>query len=112
MSNEIEYGKLDKRISFMDTDKRNADLIIRLKQDGLTKTKFFRAILDGYLNQDDRIMEFVNEYKLESGSQSKKKAKVVQSKIEQGKENKRKFGLNEDEIENIFDILEKQNPDL
>jgi hypothetical protein len=37
---------------------------------------------------------------------------VVQSKIEQGKENKRKFGLNEDEIENIFDILEKQNPDL
>ena len=46
-----EYGKNEKRFSFMDTDKRNAELLIRLKHDGLTKTKFFRALLTGYLGK-------------------------------------------------------------
>ena len=50
-----EYGKNEKRISFMDTDKRNAELLIRLKHDGLTKTKFFRALLTGYLERDIQI---------------------------------------------------------
>ena len=44
-----DYGKRDKRISFMDTDKRSADLMIHLKHDGLTNTKFFRIIITGYL---------------------------------------------------------------
>ena len=58
-----EYGKNEKRISFMDTDKRSAEMIIRLKHDGLTKTKFFRAILTGYLERDAAIVEFIEGLK-------------------------------------------------
>lgn len=107
-----DYGKREKRISFMDTDKRNADLIIRLKNDGLTKTKFFRAILTGYLERDHLIVEFIDRYKQESGSQSSAKAKKVGDLEKVGEEKKRKFGLNDQEIENIFDILEKEHPEL
>lgn len=107
-----DYGKREKRISFMDTDKRNADLLIRLKNDGLTKTKFFRAILTGYLERDHLIVDFVNRFKVESGNQSKKRAKIVNDLEEKGSQNKRKMGLAEDEIQNIFDILEKEHPDL
>ncbi len=107
-----DYGKRDKRISFMDTDKRNADLIVRLKNDGLTKTKFFRAILTGYLERDHLIVEFIDRYKQESGSQSSIKAKKVRDLERVGEEKKRKFGLNDQEIENIFDILEKEHPEL
>jgi len=107
-----DYGKREKRISFMDTDKRNADLIVRLKNDGLTKTKFFRAILTGYLKRDHLMVEFIERYKHESGTQSAVKADKVKDLEKTGEQNKKKFGLDVNEIENIFDILEKEHPEL
>ena len=108
----VEYGKLEKRISFMDTDKRNADLIIRLKHDNLTKTKFFRAILTGYLEGDPLLREFIEGVKEAEGYQSKRKAKINKETSAEGVSNIRKMGLDNEEIENIFDILEKEHPDL
>ena len=107
-----DYGTRKKRISFMDTDKRNADLLVRLKNDGLTKTKFFRAILGGYLDRDPAIVAFVENYKLQTGCQSATKAKKVKELEERGEETMRKFGLDDRDIENIFDILEKEHPKL
>jgi len=107
-----DYGKRDKRISFMDTDKRNADLMIRLKHDGLTKTKFFRAVLTAYLEGDPNFMNFIWKYKGEQHAQSKRQAKIVKDSITGADKIKRKFGLEDKEIENIFDILEKEHPDL
>ena len=43
---------------------------------------------------------------------SKKSIKQEKELITSGKEVLGKLALGEDEIENIFDILEKQNPDL
>ena len=108
----MEYGKNEKRISFMDTDKRAAELIVRLKHDGLTKTKFFRALLTGYLERDSDIISFLDNYKESSKSQSKNKTKKLKNieKVEQ--ETKNKFGLDDGDIQDIFDILEKQHPDL
>jgi len=97
-----DYGKRDKRISFMDTDKRSADLMIRLKHDGLTKTKFFREILTGYLERDHAIVDFIERMKGTTGSQSKKQSKIVKDLEVKGQENKKKFGLKDEEIENIL----------
>ena len=108
----MEYGKNEKRISFMDNDKRNAEMIVRLKHDGLTKTKFFRAILTGYLERDSAIVDFIERLKEEDELQSKNKSKKVKDQEERGTKNKTKFGLNEGEIQNIFDMLEKEHPDL
>ena len=108
--NNMEYGKLSKRISFIDTDKRNADFLIRLKHDGLTKTKFFRIILTGYLERDEDIVSFIK--KQEESSNSKNKKQITEKLEEKGRESKEKFGLDSDDIKNIFDLLEKENPDL
>ena len=107
-----DYGKRDKRISFMDTDKRNAEMIIRLKHDGITKTQFFRAILTGYLERDQDMVEFINHYKEEAGVQSSVKRAGVNKVENEGNKNKTKFGLNDGDIKNIFDLLEKEHPDL
>ena len=96
----------------MDNDKRNAEMIVRLKHDGLTKTKFFRAILTGYLERDPEIVAFVERLKEDTQSQSKNKSKKVKQLEKDGKDSKTKFGLNEGDIENIFDMLEKVHPDL
>ena len=86
--------------------------MIRLKNDGLTKTNFFRAVLTAYLDQDPLMVEFIEETKKKLNSQSKSKSKVVKKLKEKGKQNKDKFGLDENTISNIFDILEKEYPDL
>ena len=108
----MEYGKNDKRLSFTDSDKRAAELIIRLKHDGLTKTKFFRSILTGYLDRDPNIVAFIDTIKESEGLQSNIKSRKVKSFENSGLENKKKFGLGQGEIEDIFDILEKEHPEL
>ena len=107
-----DYGTRDKRISFMDTDKRSADLMIRLKHDGLTKTKFFREILTGYLEKDSAIVDFIERLKGAQDIQSKSQSKIVKDLAEKGRESKKKFRLKDEEIQNIFDLLEKEHPDL
>tara|TARA_R110002051_G_C8603295_1_gene480777 strand:+ start:145 stop:474 length:330 start_codon:yes stop_codon:yes gene_type:complete len=107
-----DYGHQEKKISFVDTDKRHADLVIRLRHDGLTMSKFFRALIKGYIEQDYAILDFIERFKISSGSQSRKQAKIIKATQKNGSEIKNKFALNEKEVENIFDILEKEHPDL
>ena len=58
-----EYGTMKKKVVFYDSDKRYADLKIRLSHDGLSQAKFFRGILSGYLSQDPDILNFVDKLK-------------------------------------------------
>jgi len=106
------YGHQEKKISFVDKDKHHADLIIRLKHDGLTMSKFFRALIRGYIDQDYAIIDFIERFKTSSGSQSQKQTKIIKNIQKKGHETKNKFALNDQEVENIFDILEKEHPDL
>ena len=59
MSNDIEYGKLTKRVVFTENDHRHAQLTIRLKHDNLRQSDFFRSMITGYLNNDDRILSYI-----------------------------------------------------
>ena len=106
----MSYGKTGKKVLFYDTDKRHADLKIRLQYDGLGQSEFFRAIVTGYLENDPLIAEYVTLYKEENGSQSKRQQAVVKKEIEEERRLSKVFA--NDEIENIFDIIEKENPEL
>ena len=109
-----EYGTMKKKVVFYDSDKRYAELKIRLQHDGLSQAQFFRGILTGYLKQDADVLNFVDKLKVSKnvGNQSKASIKDGRRLIKKGKENSESLSLGEDEIENIFDILEKENPDL
>ena len=105
-------AKKKRIIQFQDTEDRHAKLLIRLNYDGMNKTEFFKAVLTGYLDRNDDIMNFVDAYLEEKEIHSKKKRKESKQFREQGKEVEEKFGLNTKDIENIFDIMEKEHPDL
>ena len=104
-----------KKIVFYDTDHSHAELKVRLKQDGISQSEFFRSIMTGYIKKDADVLAFVNKIKASKkvGKQVKKKDIRKSSElIKKGNETMNKLGLAETEIENIFDILEKANPDL
>jgi hypothetical protein len=111
---EPKYGTLNKKVVFYDSDKRFADLKIRLQHDGISQAHFFRGIVTGYLMQDGDILAYVDKLKASKniGKRSKKSIKQERELIISGKETLDKLALGAKEIEDIFDILEKQNPDL
>ena len=108
----VKYGKGGKKIVFYDSDKRHADLKIRLHYDGLTQSAFFRGMVSGYLSQDEGIVNFISILKEEKDSQSASKKNKIKKMTKLRQETIDKFALKGDEIESIFDILEEECPDL
>tara|TARA_R100001443_G_C3225755_1_gene147077 strand:+ start:53 stop:385 length:333 start_codon:yes stop_codon:yes gene_type:complete len=107
-----EYGVREKKIVFNDTDKRHADLKIRLQHDDLTQSEFFRAMLTGYINKDSRVLSFLYEWREINKSYSKVKRAKSEKLLRKGRDMASKFGLDQNEIEDIFDLLEQEHPDL
>jgi len=104
-----------KKIVFYDIDHSHAELKIRLKQDGISQSEFFRSVMTGYIKKDADVLSFVDKIKASKKVGKKVKKKEIRTSselIKKGNETMNKLGLAETEIENIFDILEKANPDL
>ena len=106
--NEIDYGKLTKRIIFMDNDHRHAKMTVRLKHDKMTMAAFFRHLMTGYIEADERIMSYLDDVRPIS-QKHKKKSKQLRDK---GQATLKDFGLSDGEVENIFDLIEEEHPEL
>ena len=105
---KIDYGKLTKRIVFTDNDHRHAKFLIKLRQDGLTQAAFFRSVLTGYVNGDERLQAFVDECK----PQSKKHKKKVKQQRDIGKTTMIEHGFSEEQIEDLYDLIAEEHPEL
>jgi len=107
---ERKYGKMNKKVVFYDTDKRFADLKIRLGHDKISQAQFFRSVVTGYIEQDEAMLDFID--KLKQRTQTKKSIKENRKLITRGKELVSDLNLDETEKNNIFDLIENENPDL
>ena len=101
-----------KKIVYYDYPKVHADLKIRWQYDGLGQSEFFRVLATAYLEKDQRILDIINEHKKENGIHNNVKRKRTQKTYEKRKEVISKFALKDEEVESIFDLLEKEHPDL
>ena len=102
----------EKRVVFTDTDVRHAQQKIRLQHDGISQADFFRAMITGYLENDGRIVKYIANYKEKHGIQNKKKRGRVVEDIEEGEHLLEKFGIKDDELNGIFDLIAEEFPDL
>ena len=105
---DISYGTPNKRIVFTDTEHRHAKLIIRLRHDGLRQSEFFRNIITGYIDGNEHIQEFVDSFKPQSIKRKSKSRKDIAS----GTKLASRLALDEDQIENIFDLIAEEHPEL
>jgi len=101
-----------KKVIFTIPENIKAKLKVQLQYDSLTQSQFFRGILEGYENKDTDFMNFVSTLKAKLGVQSKPQLKKVVKNIKEGKQTSSRFALGDEEVENIFDILEEEHPDL
>jgi hypothetical protein len=108
----MEKSEKIKRVIISLPEKKHADFKIRLRYDELTQTRFFRAVAEGYITQDELLVQFIENYKTQKNLQSKHKKKKIAKARDERSETIRKFALNELEIDNIYDIAEEEHPDL
>jgi len=108
MSDAPAYGKMNKKIVFTENDGRHAKLVVRLKYDNLRQSEFFRACISGYLEQDERIMSFIDDLKKQSASKKKKSKKLRL----QGKELLNDAGFSDTQLDDLFDLIAEEHPDL
>jgi len=108
----MDREKKNKKIVFESNTHKHAQLKIRLEYDSLTQAEFFRSLIDGYLNKDIRILKFIDNYKAEKGKDSKRNTKYRQKDLQKGEDLLDKFGIKDSELENIFDLIEEEFPDL
>ena len=101
-----------KRIVFDSSTHKHAQLKVRLQYDSMTQAEFFRCLMDGYLAKDARILDYLESYKQEKGKDSKRNAKYRKKDLEKSDDLLKKFGIADSELENIFDLIEEEFPDL
>ena len=106
--------KKDKQILFLETEKRHADLKIKLKQYGISQSDFIRGRISGLSNDDEEFLSFFfklleeKSYIKSSKNRNKNKEMITKGLNTMNED----FNLKDSEIENIFDIIDKEHPDL
>tara|TARA_R110002020_G_scaffold370990_1_gene582636 strand:- start:436 stop:762 length:327 start_codon:yes stop_codon:yes gene_type:complete len=108
MTDSPTYGNSTKRIVFTENDHRHAQLVLKLKYMRLTQAAFFRHVVTGLIEDDPRIMEYTNDICFKSKARKAKSQKALKN----GAEKLRDFGLSTDDVEDIFDLIEKDGPKL
>jgi hypothetical protein len=107
MSN-IGPDNFNKRIVFTENDNRHAQFMMKLREVGITQSKFFRLMIAGFIDDDERLFDFIND----NSGQSKSKRKKIHKLKEKGKQIMEDLAFDDTEIENIFDLIAEEYPDL
>jgi len=101
-----------KQVAFSVTETAKARFKVQLHYDGLTQKQFLEGVMEAYASKEENFMNFVDGLKTRLKAQSNKPIANTKRNRKEALETQRKFALSDDEIENIFDILEQEHPDL
>ncbi len=108
-----DFHDTHSRLSFFINMKSHENLKIRLYYDDIkTQTEFFKLCVEAYLNQEKLFMDFLDDYKINKKVQSKKRTVQSRKLRTKGQDILKDLALTEEDIENIFDILEEDLPEL
>ena len=97
-----------KKITFYDSPDRQAKLKIRCDFDEITQSQFFRMMMTGYIEGDELIYEFIKSCKERYSIQGQTKRTKVEQIKNAAKKISKQFSLGDEEVEDIFDIIEME----
>ena len=97
-----------KTITIDSLETLDTNLRIKLKFDDITKFWFFNEYIKGYLLNDPLLQPFIEKIKESSMMARKHKLKKNRQLLKKEKDIINKFGLDPNEIEDIFDLIESE----
>jgi hypothetical protein len=101
------------KLTFFLDSKLHENLKIRLYYDQVkSQSEFFRMCVESYLEQDSLFMQFFDDCKVNKKAQSKTRVTKSRKLRAAGDHLLKDLALTETDVENIFDILEEELPEL
>ncbi len=94
-------------IKIKDSEALVTKLKLQLSYDNLNMVKFFKILIDSYLNRDQRMLEILQE----KNTRNTKRSKRLKDERET-KKTINDFALDDNDVEDIFDLIAKENPEL
>tara|TARA_Y100000034_G_scaffold73672_1_gene88607 strand:+ start:501 stop:821 length:321 start_codon:yes stop_codon:yes gene_type:complete len=100
-------------VSFFLHPRLHEELKIRMHYDGFkTQSEFFRGCVIAYLEKNEKFMDFLDFYKQDEKIQSKANIKKSRRLRQEGQNLMKSLGITEEDVENIFDLIEEEIPEL
>tara|TARA_R100000426_G_scaffold86499_1_gene68132 strand:+ start:3211 stop:3534 length:324 start_codon:yes stop_codon:yes gene_type:complete len=103
---------IKKKVQFVDTDVRHAQLKIKLERESISQAEFFRACLTGMIDEDPDFLRYVRKYKDNKNIGRKRDAKILNKEDKASDDLMQRFGIKDTELDNIFDLIAEEHPDL
>ena len=108
---DVRKPKYDAEFKLTFEKEKMVEFKVRLHYDGIHMRKFFRMMMDGYLKQDSDLLNYLTKAKKSYRIHNISRRQKSQRLSELGKQVEKDFGWSEQEIEEIYDILEN-DPEL
>ena len=87
-------------------DRTYMELLIKIRNENLTWKGFFNMLIQGFIDDDSGIMEYI-DFQM-ADKRAKKRTNTLQKERKKVKETVSIFGLDDKEIDDIYDILEEE----
>lgn len=88
----------------------HAELRLKLRYDSLSQNQFLKLVIAAYIEGDEDFRRFIDKM-LEAKTSKRSKVKKRKDRKEAA-QNVHDFALSDEEISNIFDLLEKESDNL
>jgi len=107
-----KYAKDTKKFTFYAKDDLHAKFKIRMQLHSLTQSEFLRACVEAVVGKDPMMEMFIEHYKEATGKQSKAQCTKIKKDQDKSGELLKDFGLGDGEIDDIFDLIAKEHPEI
>ena len=107
-----KYAKDTKKFVFYAKDNLHAQFKIRMQNHNLTQSEFLRACVQAAVDKDPIMELFIDDYKEKNNKQSKAQRAKIKKDQKKSEEILNDFGIDGGDIEDIFDIIAKEHPEI
>jgi len=107
-----KYAKDTKKFTFYAKDTLHADFKIRMQHHSITQSEFLRACVQAVVEKDPMMEMFIDHYKEDNNKQSKTQRAKIKKDQSNSEELLKDFGFGDEDIDNIFDLIAEEHPEI
>jgi len=101
-----------KRIHFYANKDAHIRFRASLEKHNMTMSEFLRACCDAVSEDDKDMMKFLSSYKDKTKKHSKSKSKILKKDSEKSDKILEDLGIDENDIQSLFDFIADQHPEI
>ena len=101
-----------KRVRFYIKNDAHIRFKKKKKKHSISMSEFLRACCQAVSDDNPLMLDFINHHKDVSGKHSKRNKEILKKDREKGDALLEEFGIGEEDIENLFDLIADQHPEI